>query len=74
MKTGKALAELSQELLRQAATKKDYLADTRALTVRPADNGLILDGVNGSLPIRATEESGGKLIEFPGRKWADLLA
>ena len=31
MKTGRTLNELAAELTRQAETKKDYLADTRAL-------------------------------------------
>jgi len=55
MKTGKTLSELATELMRQQATKKDYIADTRALQLRVgSDDQLFLDGINGGLTIRPT--------------------
>lgn len=58
MKTGRTLSELAQELTRQATSKKDYVADTRALQTRAFDNSgtpqVILDGVGGGLPLRQT--------------------
>lgn len=55
MKSGRTLIELATELERQAATKKDYVADTRRLVMKPDDNhGVILDGVNGGMPLRDT--------------------
>jgi len=35
MKTGKTITELAQEIERQAAAKRDLVADTRALTITP---------------------------------------
>lgn len=59
MKTGRTLPELAVELRRQAETKKDYIADTRALNMRvntpteDSPNGqMILDGVNGGMTLR----------------------
>jgi hypothetical protein len=55
MKTGKTLTALAAELERQAASKKDYIADTRRLTFKPdTTHGVILDGVNGGMPLRDT--------------------
>lgn len=59
MKTGRTLTELAVELERQAASKRDYIADTRALSMRAlsanTDNPgaqVILDGVNGGMGLR----------------------
>lgn len=53
MKNGRSLIELAHELSRQAETKKDYVADTRALSVEPVTAGeVILQGVNGGMAIR----------------------
>lgn len=56
MKTGLELPKLAAELTRQAQSKKDYLADTRALRVRvdQSTNQIVLDGVGGGLPLRTT--------------------
>jgi hypothetical protein len=54
MKTGKTLQELVVELDRQAASKKDYLADTRKLSMEATQNGVVLQGINGGLSIRNT--------------------
>ncbi len=55
MKSGRTLNELAIELDRQARSKKDYLADTRVLQVRPdLKGGVVLDGVNGGMPLRPT--------------------
>jgi Domain of unknown function (DUF932) len=57
MKSGRTLQELAAELDRQSTTKRDYLADTRALRLEAtadADSPVILQGVNGGLPLRPT--------------------
>lgn len=54
MKTGRSLTDLAGELQWQATSKKDYLADTRAIQILATDNGIILDGVNGGMPLRPT--------------------
>lgn len=61
MKQGKSLMELAQEITRQAESKKDYIADTRKLSMRATsadtDNPsaqVVLDGVNGGMALRAT--------------------
>jgi hypothetical protein len=71
MKTGRTLDALAAEINRQAESKRDYLADTRALTIRPAgrdgdpvQTGMILDGVNGGLRINPTAHA--QLAEFTG--------
>lgn len=59
MKAGRTLVELATELQRQHDTKKDYIADTRRLSMR-ADAGaagekpgVVLEGVNGGMKLRA---------------------
>ena len=57
MKVGKSLTELAAELQRQAESKRDYLADTRAIRLEPALEAaapVILHGVNGGLALRPT--------------------
>lgn len=63
MKSGRTLSELAAELDRQAASKKDYLADTRKLKMVPDDSDIpdrrvVLEGVNGGMrltPIAHTQ-------------------
>lgn len=52
MKTGKSLVDLATELQRQAESKKDYLADTRAVQLEPIKDGVRLTGVNGGMAIK----------------------
>lgn len=53
MKTGLSLQELAVELERQAEAKADYVADTRQLRFRPADDGVRLHGLpDGDMPLR----------------------
>lgn len=55
MKMGRTLNELAAELTRQAESKRDYLADTRALSLAPTEperGGVELLGVNGPLALR----------------------
>jgi hypothetical protein len=56
MKTGRSLQDLAVELDRQAKSKRDYLADTRkiSLGVDPTktDGALVLQGVNGGMAVR----------------------
>jgi hypothetical protein len=55
MKTGKSLNELATELERQAQSKRDFIADTRLLQVRPDQSGnIVLDGIGGGMPMRMT--------------------
>lgn len=54
MKTGKSLTELAAEIERQHAAKKDYLADTRKLTL--ADDGRLILG-NGDHSILNTNKN-----------------
>lgn len=54
MKTGRTLLQLAVELERQAASKHDYIADTRALHMEPFGDGVILEGVNGGMTLRPT--------------------
>lgn len=61
MKTGRSLGELAAELERQAASKKDYIADTRKLSMEPArENGVgdvVLQGVNGGMQLKPIAHS-----------------
>lgn len=54
MKSGRSLTELAAELERQAKSKRDYVADTRALKMeeKPGDDRVILQGVNGGMTLR----------------------
>ena len=54
MKTGRTLQELAVELDRQAKSKRDFVADTRALQVHPENNNIVLEGVGGGMPLRHT--------------------
>jgi hypothetical protein len=57
MKTGRALQDLAAELDRQAGSKKDYLADTRAIRLEATPDAatpVILQGVNGGMALRPT--------------------
>lgn len=47
MKTGKTLVELAQEIERQAASKKDYIAPARKLTMELEENAPVLMMQNG---------------------------
>lgn len=60
MKTGRTLQDLAAELDRQASSKKDYLADTRAIKLEATADAacpVILQGVNGGMPLRSTAHS-----------------
>jgi hypothetical protein len=49
MKLGKSLVELAQEVMRQNDTKKDYIADTSALTMLAApEKPIVMSGFNGA--------------------------
>jgi hypothetical protein len=77
MKTGRSLSDLAAELERQASSKRDYIADTRALQVRPdASTGLIvLEGVNGGMPLRPTaHEQMGSILGIPRTYYDRLMA
>lgn len=53
MKTGLSISAMAAELERQAASKKDYVADTRRLSLRAtANDGLVLEGVNGGMQLK----------------------
>jgi hypothetical protein len=62
MKAGRSIQDLAAEIARQSASKKDYLADTRKLSLRALNAGsadhphtnVILDGVNGGMGLRPT--------------------
>lgn len=54
MKAGRSLHELATELERQALSKKDYLAPAQKLALKDTDSGIILQGVNGGMPLKAT--------------------
>lgn len=43
MKTGKNIQELAAEIARQAATKHDYVADTRSTLVEAVDGTIVMD-------------------------------
>lgn len=54
MKSGRSLIELATELQRQAESKRDFIADTRALKMEADDSDIpdrrvILQGVNGGM-------------------------
>ena len=77
MKTGRTLTELAAELERQSSTKKDYIADTRALQVRPdgSTGQIVLEGVNGGMPLRPTaHEQMGATLGIPKTYYDRLLA
>jgi hypothetical protein len=53
MKQGRSLSALAAELERQAASKKDYVADTRKLEMVPVPGaGVKLNGVNGGMILK----------------------
>lgn len=55
MKAGRSISEIAQEIERQAKAKKDYIADTRRLKLEVKNSGsLMLEGVNGGMPLRPT--------------------
>ncbi len=75
MKTGRSLTELAAELERQANTKKDYIADTRALRMEPTDDGVILQGVNGGMTLRTiAHQQLGSALGIPKPYYDRLLA
>lgn len=75
MKAGRSLTDLAAELTRQSETKKDYLADTRALSMRPADSGVILDGVNGGMSLRPiAHQQMASTLQIPKPYYDRLLA
>src|SRR5262245_16740134 len=62
MKQGRTIQQLAEEIARQSASKRDYIADTRKLSLRALNGGgaeyphanVILDGVNGGMGLRPT--------------------
>jgi hypothetical protein len=59
MKAGRSLQDLAAELERQHRSKKDFMADTRRLALKPLASGtdnphehVMLEGVNGGLALR----------------------
>jgi hypothetical protein len=54
MKTGRSITELAAELERQSKTKRDFVCDTRRLSVKATDSGLVLRGVTAEMPLRPT--------------------
>ena len=59
MKAGRSLQDLAEELERQHRSKKDYMADTRRLALKPLSSGtnnphehVLLEGVDGGLSLR----------------------
>lgn len=55
MKAGRSLVDLATELERQRQSKKDYIADTRRLKMAvDRDDSVVLEGVNGGMPLRPT--------------------
>lgn len=86
MKTGRSLNEIVQELARQQASKRDFLADTRQLTVDKTDAGLVgrLIGGKGNVEqfalqpyaLRQVEEHLGIPAKYADRlqaKYPDIL-
>jgi hypothetical protein len=69
MKAGRSIQDLAAEIAHQSASKKDYLADTRKLSLRPLNAGgadhpyanVILDGVNGGMDLPALVWTGSAL-------------
>lgn len=71
MKTGKSLSELAQEIERQAATKRDYLADTREIRMASDAQGLVV----AEQPMGMTEHAHRQLAErlqIPARYYERL--
>lgn len=55
MKAGMTLKDLAKELKRQQKSKKDYIADTRKLSLKADPSaGILLEGINGGMPLRPT--------------------
>lgn len=86
MKTGRSLNDIVQELARQQASKRDFLADTRQLTVDTTDAGLVgrLVGGKGNVEqfqlrpyaLRQMEEHLGIPAKYADRlmnKYPDIL-
>src|SRR6266404_7708574 len=61
MKLGRSLQDLAAELERQHRSKKDFMADTRRLALKPLASGtdnphehVILEGINDGFSLRPT--------------------
>lgn len=53
MKAGRTLVELAHELTRQHESKRDFVADTRRLSLVPDQAGqIVMEGVNGGMTLR----------------------
>jgi hypothetical protein len=76
MKSGKTLTGLATELERQAQSKRDFLADTRLLQVRPDQSGnIVLDGVGGGMPMRMTaHEQMANTLNIPTAYYKRLMS
>jgi len=65
MKTGRTLDALAAELQRQVSSKRDFIADSRALemAIEETDGIMVLRGINGGLPLANTahEQIAGRL-------------
>lgn len=77
MKTGKSLAELAAEITRQAQSKRDFIADSRALTMAP-DARLELhqngNGVIETLPLKPlAHRQLGERIGIPAKYYDRML-
>jgi hypothetical protein len=82
MKTGRSLIEMATELERQAEVKRDFIADTRRLTMTDDARRLTLEGIGGPMEVNefAHKQLASKLdvpTAFYGRlqdKHPDILA
>ena len=77
MKTGKSLADLATELERQANSKKDFIADTRALALDVVDEKPILAMQNGEIQRFSIGEVAhdqiGEKVQIPAKYYDRML-
>lgn len=74
MKSGKTLSELAAEIERQRDQKRDYIADTRGLTMQN-DGTLSIAGNGNALPVNAAAHRQiAERIQIPAKYYDRLLA
>jgi hypothetical protein len=75
MKTGRTISQLAAELERQAASKRDFICDTRAMHLESTHEGIILQGVNGGMELRAiAHQQLGSALSIPKPYYDRLLS
>ena len=75
MKAGKSLAELAAEIMRQAESKRDYIAPAKLVTMNPQGEVALGNGQK-TQPMALTEHARGQLADWLGipKTYLDRMA